>query len=170
MAAGGARQGGGGVSHAAAPKVASSLAGGAIDSFNRTGRGRRDTFAPAALKHLTNQVTGAEKFQDAMHLSAQHQTAYARRQQELHKEQSKSYKVYYGSADDDSNLVGEMDVHENETVMGLRRHLARELKMKRDSFALRFGDTATLGPREHLEVQAISVDERGPIVILPLAA
>ena len=61
-----------------------------------------------------------------------------------------------------------MDIHENETIRGLRRQLMRELKIKNESFALRFGNTATLGPGEQEGAQAISVDDIGPIVIVPI--
>ena len=141
---------------------------GAVDAFAKAGRARRGTFAPQGLKHLAEQVTEAEKEVDNFNLAMERQNIYARKQQEIFKKESKPYKVYYGSADDANNLVGEMDIHQNETVLGLRRQLARELRLKRDSFALQFGNTATLGPGEHPEVQAISVDQFGPIVILPL--
>lgn len=141
---------------------------GAVDAFAKAGRARRGTFAPSNMKHITDQLTDAEKQQDAVQLSMEQQDVYQRRQHEAFKQQSKTYMIYYGSADDESNLVGEMDIHENETVLGLRRQLARELKIKLNSFALRFGDTATLGPGEQREVQAISVDPNGPIIVLPM--
>lgn len=173
LAAGGARnpqqQTVSAASPTADPAAVNKHVSGAVAAFAKAGRARRGTFAPNSLKHIAEQLTEAEKNQDNFQNSLEHNDIMLRRQQELFKQQSKPYTVYYGSADDENNLVGEMDIHENETVNGLRRQLARELKLKRDGFALRFGDTATLGPGEHGEVQAISVDANGPIIILPFA-